>query len=171
MRKDITAYIRFVMDAYAHPQAKAYADSCEFVFIQVPPLPNADKGPAPQMDGLTATRDWRRMLAVAGRKHLSVIVSRVDNSELAYTHEPVLKRRPSAFPGQLLRLLYKRYRIFQGQPESGLTLIFTQLQSTEGDKLLSLILEMAHLNSMDYLFLDWLETANWFCCSEECSKL
>lgn len=62
----------------------------------------------------------------------------------------------------LLRILHERFIACNAESDCGLALLFTQLDAENEERLLSLILETAHLNSMTFQFLDWLETANRF---------
>jgi tagaturonate reductase len=65
----------------------------------------------------------------------------------------------------LLAILYKRFQIFNGDPGKGLIIIPTELIIDNGKKLESIVLELAHLNAVDPVFMDWLENHNHFCSS------
>ena len=59
--------------------------------------------------------------------------------------------------------LYQRFKIFNGDASKGMIIIPTELISGNADKLLSIVLELAHQNGLEIAFIDWLENANEFC--------
>ncbi|HSZ33096.1 MAG TPA: tagaturonate reductase, partial [Puia sp.] len=69
---------------------------------------------------------------------------------------------PASYPGKLLAFLYERYIAFGGSKKSGFVIVPTELIPDNGKKLESIVLELAHLNGLDYAFIDWIECSNYF---------
>jgi tagaturonate reductase len=94
---------------------------------------------------------------------LQIVISNTTEVGIQLVKEDISGKTPSSFPGKLLAVLYERYKAFNGSPESGLTIIPTELIVDNGKKLEGIVLELAHLNNLDYQFIDWLENHNTFC--------
>ncbi|HET9747383.1 MAG TPA: tagaturonate reductase, partial [Chitinophagaceae bacterium] len=70
---------------------------------------------------------------------------------------------PGSFPGKLLAFLYERFKAFRGSEESGMIIVPTELITDNGDKLGSIVQELAHRNNLEYPFFEWLENHIVFC--------
>ena len=70
---------------------------------------------------------------------------------------------PLSFPGKLLAFLYERYKAFDGSNESGMVIIPAELIPDNGNKLRSIVTELAKMNELEDSFINWLQTANYFC--------
>lgn len=112
---------------------------------------------------LSAANDWDAILEVAQSPHLQVVISNTTEVGIKLVKEDISKHPPLSYPGKLLAVLYKRYQAFNGSPDSGLTIIPTELITDNGKKLESIVLELAHLNKLEPAFMDWLESHNRFC--------
>ncbi|SEP33087.1 tagaturonate reductase [Mucilaginibacter sp. OK283] len=112
---------------------------------------------------LSATNEWDEILDVARKPKLKVIISNTTEVGIRLVKEDVRKHPPASFPGKLLAVLYERYMAFNGNPDSGLVIIPTELIVDNGKKLEAIILELAHLNKLEPDFMDWLESSNNFC--------
>ena len=113
---------------------------------------------------LSANEQWNDVLQCAANPDLEIILS--NTTEVGITLMPddsIQSSPPVSFPGKLLAFLYKRFQIFNGDPAKGLIIIPTELIIDNGKKLESIVLELAHLNSVDPVFMDWLENNNHFC--------
>jgi len=62
-----------------------------------------------------------------------------------------------------LAFLYERFIAFNGSEDSGFVIVPTELITDNGKKLESIVLELAHLNSLEDDFIEWLEQRNYFC--------
>lgn len=111
---------------------------------------------------LRAKEDWSIILQYAGSKDLSIVLLNLLEEELVFAGENIRKGVPSTVLGQLVAFLYARFIAFSGSPLSGLTILLIHLSLEGKERLKALILEMAHLNGLEYAFIDWLETANDF---------
>lgn len=70
---------------------------------------------------------------------------------------------PITFPGKLTRLLYRRFKHFQGDPLKGLIIIPCELIERNGDNLKKCVLEYVELWNLGEEFAQWVKTANVFC--------
>ena len=112
---------------------------------------------------LSAGNDWDEILKVAASPDLQIVISNTTEVGIQLVKEEISGKTPSSFPGKLLAVLYERYNAFNGSAESGLTIIPTELIVDNGKKLEGIVLELAHLNNLEYQFIDWLENHNTFC--------
>jgi tagaturonate reductase len=113
---------------------------------------------------LSAKTEWQRVLDCAANPDMQVVIS--NTTEVGITLLPtddIESDPPESFPGKLLAFLYKRYQVFNGDPTKGMVIVPTELIPDNGKKLESIIEELAHLNKLEYEFIDWLENANYFC--------
>jgi tagaturonate reductase len=112
---------------------------------------------------LSAKTDWESVLKTAHNPNLKVIVSNTTEVGIQLVRDDITNHPPVSFPGKLLAVLYERYKAFDGSDKSGLVIIPTELIVGNGDKLETIVLELAHLNKLEPAFIDWLENANSFC--------
>lgn len=112
---------------------------------------------------LSAKQQWQEVLDCAENPDLAVVISNTTEVGIQLVPENVRQGTPASFPGKLLAFLLARYRAFQGDLTKGLVIVPTELVSNNGDLLKSIVLELAHLNKLDYTFIEWLENACNFC--------
>lgn len=112
---------------------------------------------------LEANQEWAQILACAENPHISIVLSNTTEVGIQLVQESIFAGVPDSFPGKLLAYLHHRFQFFKGTPESGMTIIPTELISDNGKKLENILLELAHLNHLDTAFIDWLESNTVFC--------
>ena len=112
---------------------------------------------------LSAADHWEQILECAHNQNMQVIISNTTEVGIQLVNEDIRKHPPGSFPGKLLAFLYERFRAFGGSAHSGMVIIPTELISDNGRKLESIVLELAHLNSLEEEFIEWLENHNCFC--------
>lgn len=112
---------------------------------------------------LLAKTDWRQVLECAQNPHLKIIVSNTTENGLVLISESINQQVPSSFPAKLTAFLYKRFRFFDGDPNAGMIIIPTELVSRNGTLLESYVIELAHLNKLEFEFIEWLEKHCRFC--------
>jgi tagaturonate reductase len=112
---------------------------------------------------LSAQDEWNKILDCALNPHMQIIISNTTEVGIQLTNDDVHMQPPVSFPGKLLAFLYKRFESFKGSRESGMVIIPTELIPDNGRKLESIVLELAHLNSLEDEFIEWLENSNRFC--------
>ncbi len=112
---------------------------------------------------LTATESWNEILECAHNFAMQVIVSNTTEVGIQLVHEDIRQHPPKSFPGKLLAFLYERFKAFGGSEHSGMVIVPTELIPDNGAKLQTIVLELAHLNSLEDEFIDWLDCCNHFC--------
>ena len=112
---------------------------------------------------LTASTQWDEVLLIAENPELQVALSNTTEVGITFVKDNIHASPPISFPGKLLAFLYHRYRFFNGDHEKGMVIIPTELIPDNADKLLSILLEIAHQNGLEISFIDWLENSNYFC--------
>jgi len=114
---------------------------------------------------LNAADEWEKVLECAHNRDMQIIVSNTTEVGIQLVHDDVRQHPPKSFPGKLLAFLYERFKAFGGSAHSGMVIVPTELIPDNGKKLESIVLELAHLNSLEDSFIEWLENHNSFCSS------
>lgn len=112
---------------------------------------------------LSAKSEWQRILECAHNPEMKIILSNTTEVGIQLVQEDVTSEPPASFPGKLLAFLLERFKAFNGSKESGMVIVPTELITDNGSKLESIVLELAHLNNLDFKFIEWLENHNIFC--------
>jgi tagaturonate reductase len=112
---------------------------------------------------LSASSQWEEILQCASNPDMQIIISNTTELGIVLTKDNVHASPPQSFPGKLLAFLYQRFKIFEADITKGMVIIPTELIPANADKLLSIVLELAHQNGLEIAFIDWLENANYFC--------
>jgi tagaturonate reductase len=112
---------------------------------------------------INAQDGWEQILECAHNQAMQVVISNTTEVGIQLVNEDIRKHPPTSFPGKLLAFLFERYTAFGGSEHSGMVIIPTELIPNNGKKLEAIILELAHLNSLDDGFIEWLECCNYFC--------
>lgn len=112
---------------------------------------------------LSAREEWEAILACAANPEMEVVISNTTEVGITLTEDDVTASPPASFPGKLLAFLLTRYKAFEGDPEKGMVIVPTELIPDNGDKLRAILIELARMNRLDQLFIDWLQGANHFC--------
>ncbi|RYG44061.1 MAG: tagaturonate reductase, partial [Chitinophagaceae bacterium] len=103
------------------------------------------------------------VLECAHNAAMQVIVSNTTEVGIQLVQEDIRQHPPKSFPGKLLAFLYERFKAFEGSEKSGMVIVPTELIPENGTKLQAIVLELAHLNSLEDAFIEWLECCNYFC--------
>ena len=113
---------------------------------------------------LSAKSQWHEILDCAANAEMEIIISNTTEVGLVLMKDDnVHAQPPVSFPGKLLAFLHERYQCFNGDVHKGMVIVPTELIIDNGEKLQSIVIELAHLNKMDDTFINWLKTANCFC--------
>jgi tagaturonate reductase len=112
---------------------------------------------------LNAATEWDDILLCAANPAMQVIISNTTELGITLTKDNVHATPPQSFPGKLLAFLYQRFKVFSGDMNKGMVIVPTELIPDNADKLLSIVLELAHQNGFEIAFIEWLENANYFC--------
>ena len=114
---------------------------------------------------LSANEEWEKILECAHNLEMQIIISNTTEVGIQLVNDDVRHHPPKSYPGKLLAFLYERFKAFNGSAHSGMVIIPTELIPDNGKKLESIVLELAHLNSLEDEFIEWLEVHNSFCSS------
>ena len=112
---------------------------------------------------LSSKTDWQHVLECAHNAEMKIIISNTTEVGIQLVQEDINAAPPVSFPGKLLAFLFERFKAFKGSKESGMIIVPTELITDNGDKLESIVLELAHRNNLEYKFFEWLENHNVFC--------
>jgi tagaturonate reductase len=113
---------------------------------------------------LSAKSEWDKVLQCASDPGIEIILSNTTEVGIVLQEDDDIHSNPPvSFPGKLLAFLFERYKAFNGAKDKGLIIIPTELIPDNGTKLEAIVEELAHLNKLDYSFMDWLENCNYFC--------
>ena len=112
---------------------------------------------------LSAKEEWDAVLQCAHNRQMQIIISNTTEVGISLVREDIQKSVPSSYPGKLLAFLWERYRSFNGDVNSGMVIIPTELIPGNGTLLKSIVNELAQYNHLDKEFVKWLESANHFC--------
>ncbi|MEK7225353.1 MAG: tagaturonate reductase [Bacteroidota bacterium] len=112
---------------------------------------------------LGAKTEWQRILECAHNPEMKIILSNTTEVGIQLVPDDITAEPPVSFPGKLLAFLLERFKAFNGSKESGMVIVPTELITDNGSKLESIVLELAHINNLDFKFIEWLENHNTFC--------
>lgn len=112
---------------------------------------------------LQAGDEWKQVLECAHNPHLQIIVSNTTETGIRLVNDDIRQHPPKSFPGKLLAFLYERFKAFAGSAQSGMVIVPTEMIPANGEQLQSVVFELAHLNSLEDAFIEWLESCNRFC--------
>jgi len=112
---------------------------------------------------LGAKTEWKKILQCAHSPEMKIIISNTTEVGIQLIDDDIHGEPPASFPGKLLAFLFERFKAFKGSADSGMVIVPTELITDNGEKLESIVLELAHRNNLDYKFFEWLENHNTFC--------
>jgi tagaturonate reductase len=112
---------------------------------------------------ISAKSDWQSILDCAANPEMQIVLSNTTEIGITFVNEKITNEMPSSFPGKLLAFLLKRYKVFNGAATSGMVIVPTELITDNGNKLKSIVLDVAEKNNLDVNFIKWLNEHNHFC--------
>ena len=113
---------------------------------------------------LSASSQWAEVLQCAANPELQIIISNTTEVGIVLDADDNLRGAPPrSFPAKLLAFLFERYRLFNGDPSSGMVIIPTELITDNGKKLQAILEELAKHNKPEAGFIDWLKSSNYIC--------
>ncbi|HEY2350030.1 MAG TPA: tagaturonate reductase [Puia sp.] len=114
---------------------------------------------------LSAEHQWDEVLLAAANADLRIIISNTTEVGIQLVEESIFQKPPVSFPAKLLAFLFERFKLFNGMPEAGMTVIPTELLIDNGGKLKSILSSLAVFNQLGPSFEKWLDSHNRFCSS------
>ena len=108
---------------------------------------------------------WDEVLALARSEELETVVSNTTEAGIAYTQGDSAFDQvpPNSFPAKLTRVLYERYKAFQGAADKGLVILSCELIDNNGKELKKCCNNYAKDWNLEAEFIDWMNEANTFC--------
>ncbi len=114
----------------------------------------------PYIDG-----KWDEVLGLARSADLETIVSNTTEAGIAYTQgdSQFDQVPPNSFPAKLTRVLFERYKAFNGAADKGLVILSCELIDNNGKELQKCCNNYAKDWNLEPAFIDWMNNANTFC--------
>ena len=113
---------------------------------------------------LSAASQWKDVLDCAFNPNMQVVISNTTEVGIVLdASDDIHASPPCSFPAKLLAFLLKRYREFNGDSTKGMVIIPTELIPGNGERLQSIVEQLANINNLDASFIEWLKNANYFC--------
>ena len=112
---------------------------------------------------LSAKEQWSTILECARNPEMKIVISNTTEVGIVLTDDDTRLSPPHSFPGKLLAFLFERYKAFYGREDSGMVIVPTELIIDNGNKLCSIVIELAVKNKLEDKFVHWLQSANHFC--------
>ena len=108
---------------------------------------------------------WDEVLALARSADLETVVSNTTEAGIAYTKgdSQFDQVPPNSFPAKLTRVLFERYKAFNGAADKGLVILSCELIDNNGKELQKCCNNYAKDWDLEPAFIDWMNTANTFC--------
>jgi tagaturonate reductase len=114
--------------------------------------------------GINPYVNWAEVLKVAESAEIQYVFSNTTEAGITYIKEPYdHQQSPSSFPGKLTSFLFHRFIRFNGEAQSGLTIIPCELVENNGDLLKHFVLNHAEDWNLGEAFIAWVDQHNTFC--------
>lgn len=113
--------------------------------------------------GINPYEDFTAYLQTAENPVMRYIVSNTTEAGIAYSDDDQpTDAPPSSFPAKLAVWLHHRYKTFNGDTGKGVHIIPCELIEKNGDKLKTVLLQLADRWQYEQGFIDWLQAACTF---------
>ncbi len=112
---------------------------------------------------LAATGEWQQVLQCAANAQIEIVISNTTEVGIRLQEENIEAAPPDSFPAKLLACLYHRYNELGKENAPGMIILPTELITDNGNKLKSIISQLAAYNKLPQEFMLWLHSANTFC--------
>lgn len=113
--------------------------------------------------GINPYNDFQAYLDLAKEEEFEYVISNTTEAGIAYIAEEQMDAQPpKSFPAKLTRLLWERYKFFNGSADKGLKIIPCELINHNADQLKKFILQYSQDWNLDLEFISWVENCNSF---------
>ncbi len=113
---------------------------------------------------INASTMYAEFLALARNPDTRYVISNTTEAGIAVNDSDRFDDMPpSSFPAKLTRLMFERFRHFDGSAEHGWVLLPCELIEHNGAALKNAVLHFAKLWNLGAAFIAWVEEANTFC--------
>jgi len=114
--------------------------------------------------GLNPFTRYNDFLALAHQPDLEYVISNTTEAGIEFCSSDTFEEAPAvSFPGKVTRLLFERYKAFDGDREKGWIFLPCELIEKNGTRLREAILQYVDLWQLGESFKQWVETACYFC--------
>ena len=114
-----------------------------------------------EVQNLFSKDKWNEVLSSACDPDLETVMYNDTRKVQNFLEDNIESVPPFSFPGKLLAFLFHRFQYFNGASDKGLTIVSNEL-TNKIEPLEAMILGLAHLNSLEPEFLDWIENSTKF---------
>ena len=109
-------------------------------------------------------KEFDEYLKLAHNPEMRFIISNTTEAGIVYSDEDKYDDRPqNTFPAKLTRLLYERFKVFNGEVNKGFILMPCELIDYNGEELKKIVLKYADLWNLEEEFKNWLVNGNIWC--------
>lgn len=116
------------------------------------------------MDAVNPYSEYKQYKQYFLNPELEFIISNTTEAGISrIENENIFAEPPVSFPGKIVGLLYERFKLYQGDPEKGLTFICCELIENNATILKEIVLELAVQNNLEANFTHWIESSCSFC--------
>lgn len=116
--------------------------------------------------GINPYTEHGEYMKLADNPEMRFIISNTTEAGITFDENDKLEDAPQkSFPGKLTALMYRRFKVFNGDKGKGFIIIPCELIDRNGDKLKEIILQYVSLWNLEPGFADWVKEANTFCCT------
>lgn len=116
--------------------------------------------------GINPYENWDETLALFRSPELRFMFSNTTEAGISYSEEDFQDNgTPNTFPAKAARLLFERWKAFDGASDKGLIIIPCELIDRNGEKLKKYILQYASDWKLPTEFSEWLENSCQFLCT------
>jgi tagaturonate reductase len=115
-------------------------------------------------DAVAAIEDYEKYESYARLDSLRFIVSNTTEAGIVFdANDKFDAKPPKTYPGKLTKLLYDRYKFFNGDKSKGIILIPCELIADNGIELKKCIMKFVELWGLEEGFVNWVNEACSFC--------
>ena len=108
--------------------------------------------------------DWDEFMNTASLPDCRFVVSNTTESGICYEFVDWKEDQvPSSFPAKLAHWLFRRFKVFNGDPSKGMIILPTELIEDNGKNLRTDILQHAEDWKLPKGFTEWIKNSNYFC--------
>lgn len=116
------------------------------------------------VDAVAAIEDYDKFMAYGTSEELRFVVSNTTEAGIVFDATDDFNAcPPKTYPGKLTKLLFERYKKFNGDKDKGLILLPCELIADNGIELKKCIMQFIELWKLEDGFKDWVNTACSFC--------
>ncbi len=115
---------------------------------------------------IDAYESYGELVETACLESLQIVVSNTTEAGIVFDPEDRFAcEPPSTYPGKLTKLLFERFRKFEGAADKGLVIIPCELIEHNGDRLHDCVNQYSSLWGLGEAFQKWVEESCTFCCT------